>query len=60
MIDTEPKTPGSLPRPLRVLWRMIARFLLGTTTRLIIKERFEPGFYSFIIAIPDWVTVGET
>lgn len=59
VIDTEPKTPASLPRPLRVLWRMIAKFLFGTTTRLVVKERFEPGFYSFIIAIPDWVTLTE-
>lgn len=59
VIDTDPKTPASLPRPLRVLWRMTARFLTGTTTRLVVKERFEPGFYSFIIAIPDWVEIKE-
>lgn len=59
VIDTEPKTPPSLPRPLRVLWRTAARFLLGTTTRLVVKERFEPGFYSFIIAVPDWVALKE-
>jgi hypothetical protein len=39
----------------RWLLTPLARLLVGESVEVAIRERFEPGFYFFIVALPDWV-----
>jgi len=33
----------------------LARLLVGESVTVHLRERIEPGFYFFLVALPDWV-----
>ncbi|GLQ90825.1 hypothetical protein GCM10007898_44010 [Dyella flagellata] len=47
--------PLPLPSFLKFVLTPLFRVLLGEQTRIVSTSRVKPDFYSFIIALPDWV-----
>jgi hypothetical protein len=54
-IETQPRAPSLLGSFLGKLYAITGALLTGGTMSVVLKEKFESGFYPFIIAIPDWI-----
>lgn len=59
VIENRPLLLKSLPGFFRKKYRSLLRLTIGQTRNLVIKNNIEPGSYPFIVAIPDWVRLGD-
>lgn len=56
-VETQPRPPHGLGAFLGKVYAITGALLTGGTMSVVLKEKFNTGFYPFIIAIPDWVDI---
>jgi FkbM family methyltransferase len=54
-IQSYPRAPNSTGFLFKSLYGIVGRLMFGKSMRVIFKDNFEPDFYSFIVATPDWI-----
>ncbi|MFM0208850.1 FkbM family methyltransferase [Paraburkholderia sediminicola] len=59
-IQNYPRAPNSAGFLFKLLYGTVGRLMFGESMRVIFKDNFEPGSYSFIVAIPDWIDATGT
>lgn len=58
-IESRPTWPFRAGGAARSAYLLLARLARGETLEVLERARFEPRFYSFLIAIPDWVGAAD-
>ena len=56
-IQKLPSPPRFLPYVLKLFYSAIFRLINGSSRSVVMVDDFEPSFYPFIIAIPDWLAL---
>jgi hypothetical protein len=59
-IESQPRAHHALGPILGKLYATCGALLTGGAMSVVLKEKFETGFYPFIIAIPDWIDLRDT
>ena len=54
-VERFPSIPTQLPDLLRLVFTLVARLLLGSSSRIVSVNIFKPQFQPFLIAIPSWL-----
>ena len=56
-IQKYPRASNHLNPIARKLYILFSRVIFGTSMRVILQDDFEPGLYSFIVAVPNWISI---
>lgn len=52
-----PVVPEFPVRMLAYLYAALARLIHGETMKIVLQKDIKPGFYHFVVAVPDWLDV---
>lgn len=54
-VEKSPSPPNVIPVFFRLIYSTIFRLIRGSSRAVVMVDEFQPKFYPFIIAIPDWL-----
>lgn len=54
-IEKSPKPPSFFPMFLQLFYSTAYRFIVGSSMKIVKVSNIKPGFYPFIVAVPDWM-----